>query len=88
MHSNDALSNFRGEDRVRANSPEEICRLFQRNMRKVILSTLYDREAVFLNESGETKEGKELRGSWRLLRPHGLLLTLMLGGLPYPAMLL
>jgi ketosteroid isomerase-like protein len=49
---------------MRANSPEEICRLFQRYMREgdlQALLTLYDREAVFLSEAGETKEGDELR---------------------------
>jgi ketosteroid isomerase-like protein len=47
-----------------ANSPEEICRLFQQYMREGDLEsvlTLYDPEAVFLNESGDAVEGEELK---------------------------
>jgi ketosteroid isomerase-like protein len=47
-----------------ASSPEEICRLFRQYMREGDLEsvlTLYDPEAVFLNESGEVVEGEELR---------------------------
>jgi ketosteroid isomerase-like protein len=48
-----------------AKSPEEICRLFQQHMAAGDLDALvnlYDSEAVFLNQSGETKQGAaELR---------------------------
>jgi ketosteroid isomerase-like protein len=42
-------------------SPEEICRLFQQYMATCDLDSLlslYDAEAVFLNESGEVKKGE------------------------------
>ncbi|HEX5733810.1 MAG TPA: nuclear transport factor 2 family protein [Blastocatellia bacterium] len=45
-----------------AKSPEEICRLFQEFMAEGDLDSLlsiYDPEAVFVNESGEVKKGKE-----------------------------
>ena len=44
-----------------ANSPEEICRLFQMYMAEGNLEgllSIYDPEAVFLNQSGERKEGR------------------------------
>jgi len=48
-----------------ANSPEEICKLFQKYMAQGdvdSLLSLYDPEAVFLNRSGEIKKGRrELR---------------------------
>jgi ketosteroid isomerase-like protein len=48
-----------------ANSPEEICRLFQQYMREGDIDSvlsLYDPEVVFLNQAGEPKRGeKELR---------------------------
>jgi len=48
-----------------AQSPEEICRLFQRYMREGDIDsvmTLYDREAVFLNQAGQVRRGPaELR---------------------------
>ena len=47
-----------------ANSPEEICSLFQHYIREGDFDsvlTLYDLEAVFLNESGETRKGQALR---------------------------
>jgi uncharacterized protein (TIGR02246 family) len=48
-----------------ANSPEEICRLFQRYMAEGDLEsllTVYDSEAVFLNQAGQVKKGRhELR---------------------------
>jgi ketosteroid isomerase-like protein len=48
-----------------ANSPEEICKLFQQYMAQGdvdSLLSLYDPEAVFLNRSGEIKKGRrELR---------------------------
>ena len=47
-----------------AKSPEEICRLFQQYMAEgdieAVLS-VYDPGAVFLNQSGETESGEELR---------------------------
>jgi len=49
---------------MQATRPEEICQLFQHYMREGDLEsvlTLYDAEAVILNESGETKKGKDLR---------------------------
>jgi ketosteroid isomerase-like protein len=49
---------------MKATSPEAICRHFQRHMRQgslELLLGLYDSEAVFLNEAGETKTGEELR---------------------------
>jgi ketosteroid isomerase-like protein len=49
---------------MQATRPEEICQLFQQYMREGDLEsvlTLYDAEAVFLSESGETKSGEELR---------------------------
>lgn len=45
-----------------AKSPEEICRLFQQYMAEgdiESLLTVYDPEAVFLNQSGEAKQGRE-----------------------------
>src|SRR5262245_50272337 len=50
--------------RETADSPKEICRLFQQYMREGDLDsvlTLYDPDAVFLDEAGETKQGAELR---------------------------
>ena len=48
-----------------ANSPEEICKLFQQYMTQGDVDSLlsrYDAEAVFLNRSGEIKKGRrELR---------------------------
>jgi ketosteroid isomerase-like protein len=47
-----------------ANSPEEICRLFQRYMSEgdvESLLSLYDPEAVFLTQSREVKKGEGLR---------------------------
>ena len=44
-----------------AKSPEEICRLFQQYMATGDLDSLlslYDAEAVFLNQSGEVKKGE------------------------------
>ena len=49
---------------LKATSPEEICRLFQQHMHAgnlELLFGLYDSEAVFLSETGETKTGEELR---------------------------
>lgn len=45
-----------------AKNPEEICRLFKQYMAEGDVESLlgiYDREAVFLNQSGETKNGRE-----------------------------
>ena len=45
-----------------ANTPEEICSLFKWYMAKgelASLLSLYDPEAVFLNESGEVKKGRD-----------------------------
>ncbi len=45
-----------------ANRPEEICHLFQRYMREGDLDaviTVYDAEAVFLNQAGEVRKGRE-----------------------------
>jgi uncharacterized protein (TIGR02246 family) len=45
-----------------ANSPEEICRLFQTYMAEgnlELLLSIYDAEAVFLNQSGELKKGRQ-----------------------------
>jgi ketosteroid isomerase-like protein len=47
-----------------ANSPEEICRLFQQYVREGNLDlvfALYDPEAVLLNQAGEVKSGDELK---------------------------
>ena len=44
-----------------AKSPEEICRLFQQSIAAGDLNallSLYDPEAVFLNQSGEVKTGE------------------------------
>ena len=44
-----------------AKSPEEICRLFQQYMAEGDIESLlsiYDPEAVFLNQSGEVKKGE------------------------------
>ncbi len=45
-----------------AKNPEEICRLFRQYMAAGDIDSvlsIYDSEAVFLNESGEVKKGKE-----------------------------
>jgi len=45
-----------------AKSPEEICRLFQQYMAESDVDSVlsvYDPEAVFLNQSGEVKKGEE-----------------------------
>ena len=45
-----------------AKSPEEICRLFQHYMAEGDIDSVlsvYDPEAVFLNQSGEVKKGEE-----------------------------
>jgi ketosteroid isomerase-like protein len=45
-----------------ARSPEEICRLFQQYMAEGDIDSVlsvYDLEAVFLNQSGEVKKGEE-----------------------------
>ncbi|WP_035140157.1 YybH family protein [Fischerella sp. PCC 9605] len=45
-----------------ANSPEEICRLFQKYMAEGDIDSVlsvYDPEAVFLNQSGEVQKGEE-----------------------------
>jgi uncharacterized protein (TIGR02246 family) len=45
-----------------AKRPEEICRLFQQYMAAGdldLLLSLYDAEAVFLNQSGEIRKGRE-----------------------------
>lgn len=45
-----------------AKSPEEICRLFQQYMAEGDIDSVlsvYHPEAVFLNQSGEVKKGKE-----------------------------
>jgi uncharacterized protein (TIGR02246 family) len=45
-----------------ARNPEEICRLFQQYMAAGDLDsllTIYDAEAVFLNQSGEVSTGKQ-----------------------------
>ena len=45
-----------------AKSPEEICRLFQQYMAEGDIDSVlsvYDPEAVFLNQSGEVKKGAE-----------------------------
>lgn len=45
-----------------AKSPEEICRLFQHYMAEGDIDSVlsvYDPEAVFLNQSGEVKRGEE-----------------------------
>jgi ketosteroid isomerase-like protein len=47
---------------VPASSPEEICRLFQQYMAQGDIDSVlsvYDPEAVFLNESGEVKKSGE-----------------------------
>ena len=47
-----------------AKSPEEICCLFQQYMAEGDIDSLlsvYDPEAVFLNQSGEVKKGEGLR---------------------------
>ena len=45
-----------------AKSPEQICQLFQQHMAggdiEALLS-IYDPEAVFLNQSGEVKHGRQ-----------------------------
>src|SRR4030095_17031691 len=56
--------------RETAGSPDEICRLFQKYMREGDLDSvlnLYDPEAVFLDRTGETKRGAELRAVLALL---------------------
>jgi uncharacterized protein (TIGR02246 family) len=45
-----------------ANSPEDICRLFQQYMAAGDLDavlSVYDPEAVFVNRSGEVKQGRD-----------------------------
>jgi uncharacterized protein (TIGR02246 family) len=45
-----------------AKDPEEICRLFKKYMAEGDLDSvlsIYDPEAVFLNQSGEVKKGRE-----------------------------
>jgi ketosteroid isomerase-like protein len=45
-----------------AKSPEEICRIFQQYMAEGDIDSVlsvYDPEAVFLNQSGEVKKGEE-----------------------------
>jgi len=45
-----------------AKSPEEICRLFQQYMAEgdiEALLSIYDPEAVFLNQAGEAKKGRQ-----------------------------
>jgi uncharacterized protein (TIGR02246 family) len=45
-----------------ANSPEDICRLFQQHMAAGDLDavlSVYDPEAVFVNRSGEVKQGRD-----------------------------
>jgi ketosteroid isomerase-like protein len=45
-----------------AKSPEEICRLFQQYMAEGDIDSVlsvYDREAVFLNQAGEVKQGRD-----------------------------
>lgn len=45
-----------------AKSPEEICRLFKQHMAEGDIESLlsiYDPEAVFLNQSGEVKKGRQ-----------------------------
>ena len=45
-----------------AQSPEQICQLFQQYMAEgdiEALLSIYDPEAVFLNRSGEVKQGRE-----------------------------
>ena len=47
-----------------AKRPEEICRLFQQYMAEGDIDSVlsvYDPEAVFLNQSGEVKSGEALR---------------------------
>lgn len=47
-----------------ANSPEEIWSLFQKYIREGDIDSvlaLYDAEAVFLSQSGETRKGDDLR---------------------------
>lgn len=47
---------------MKANSPEEICRLFREYMASGDIEALlgvYDDEAVFMNQAGELKKGKE-----------------------------
>jgi ketosteroid isomerase-like protein len=47
-----------------AKSPEEICRLFQQYMAEGDIDSVlsvYDPEAVFLNQSRELKKGEELK---------------------------
>ena len=47
-----------------AKNPEEICRLFKRYMAEADIESLlsiYDPEAVFLNQAGEVKKGQGLR---------------------------
>jgi ketosteroid isomerase-like protein len=52
------------ENPMPAKSPEEICRLFKMYMAEGDIESLlsiYDSEAVFLNQSGEVKKGEGLR---------------------------
>jgi ketosteroid isomerase-like protein len=49
---------------MQAKSPEEICRLFRQYMAEGDIDavfSLYDPEAVFLNQSRELKKGEELK---------------------------
>jgi ketosteroid isomerase-like protein len=51
----------RGGIKMSAKSPEEICRLFQHYMAEGDIDSVlsvYDPEAVFLNQSGEVKKGE------------------------------
>jgi|SRR6185369_3532200 len=53
-----------------ANSPEEICDLFKRYMADGDLEsvlTLYDADAVFLNEAGEPAKGGRLKAELAVL---------------------
>jgi uncharacterized protein (TIGR02246 family) len=52
------------EDTVPASSPQEICRLFQQYMAEGNIDSVlsvYDPEAVFLNQSGQVKGREALR---------------------------
>lgn len=47
---------------TKANSPEEICKLFRKHMANgdiEALLSVYDDEAVFMNKTGELKTGRE-----------------------------
>jgi uncharacterized protein (TIGR02246 family) len=50
------------EVKMPAKTPEEICRLFQQHMAEGDIDSvlsIYDPEAVFLNQSGEVKKSRE-----------------------------